>query len=157
MTLVTRKPANRRRTVYHNGFDRLFDDFFRGDFPFAAFENGNRKGNPGVNILETEKDFQLEFAVPGWEKSDFNIQVEKDVLTISAELKKEEEGETEVETKVNYRRREFGRHGFKRSFQLPDHVTVDGIDAKYHNGILTVSLPKEVQAETELKRTIEVA
>lgn len=156
MTLVTAKPVNRRRSAYNNGIDRLLDDFFRMDFPFNALENGAKKAHPAVNILETEKDFQLEFLVPGWEKSDFNIQLEKDVLTVSAEVKKED-GETKVEDGVTYRRREFGRNDFKRSFQLPENVKVDGIDAKYNNGILTVILPKEDKPEAELTRTITVA
>ncbi|MCB0632945.1 MAG: Hsp20/alpha crystallin family protein [Saprospiraceae bacterium] len=157
MALITAKPVNRKRAGYNNGMDRLFNDFFRMDFPLADFEKSTRKVQPAVNILETEKDFQLEFVAPGWEKSDFNIQLEKDVLTVSAEVKQEEEGETKVESGVTYRRREFGRFGFKRSFQLPENVQVDGIDAKYANGILTVVLPKEEKPEAELTRTIEVA
>lgn len=157
MTLVTAKPANRRRSAYNNGLDRLFEDFFRSDFPFAAFDNGNKKFRPAVNILETENAFQLEFVVPGWEKSDFNIQVEKDVLTVSAAIEKVEEGETKTENKVTYRRKEFGRQAFKRSFQLPENVKVEAIDAKYHNGILSVNLPKEETPEAALTKTIEVA
>lgn len=153
MTLVTAKPVNRRKPTYYNGFDRLFDDFFRFDVPNVAVKT---KGRPAVNILESEKDFQLEFLVPGWEKSDFRIQVEKNVLTVEAEVKKAEQTEETKENEFTYRRREFGKNNFKRSFEIPETVNAEAIDAKYVNGILTLTLPKIAEAEAKLVRTIEI-
>lgn len=153
MTLVTAKPANRRKPVYYNGFDRLFDDFFRFDLPNGTTKG---KGHPAVNILEGEKDFQLEFLVPAWEKSDFRIQVEKDILTVEAEVKKAEIKEETKENAPTYRRREFGKNNFKRSFQIPETVNTEAIDAKYVNGVLTLTLPKREEAATKPVRTIEI-
>lgn len=153
MTLVTAKPVNRRKPVYYNGFDRLFDDFFRFDIPGTPV---NAKGRPAVNILETEKDFQLEFLVPGWEKSDFQIQVEKNVLTVAAQVVKEASQEEKKEDTVSFRRREFGKNDFKRSFEIPETVDAEAIDAKYVNGILTLTLPKRPEAEVNPVRTIEI-
>ncbi|PHN04692.1 Hsp20/alpha crystallin family protein [Flavilitoribacter nigricans] len=152
MTLVTAKPVNRRKPVYYNGLDRLFDDFFRFDVPAAA----KGKTHPAVNILEGEQDFQLEFLVPGWEKTDFNIQVEKNILTVAAELKQAEGDQETKEAKPTYRRREFGKNNFKRSFEIPETVNAEAIDAKYANGILTLTLPKREEAEAEVARTIEI-
>lgn len=153
MTLVTSKPVNRRKPNYYNGFDRLFDDFFRFDVPNVSVKT---KGHPAVNILESEKDFQLEFLVPGWEKSDFRIQVEKNILTVEAEVKKAESPEGAKENEITYRRREFGKNNFKRSFEIPETVNAEAIDAKYVNGILTLTLPKLAEAEAKLVRTIEI-
>ena len=155
MTFVTAKPVNRRKPVFYNGLDRLMDDFFRFDIPAAT---SHAKTRPAVNILETEKDFQLEFVVPGWEKSDFRIQVEKDVLSVEAKVVKENEkdGETAQEDHPTYRRREFGKNDFKRSFQIPETVNAEAIDAKYVNGILTLTLPKIEAPETNLVRNIEI-
>lgn len=155
MTFVTAKPVRRRKQVYTNGLDRLFDDFFRFDSSTGTRSTATAK-HPAVNILEREKDFQLEFAVPGWEKSDFHIQVDKDILTVKAEVKKAEETEGTEEKEVSYRRREFQPGSFKRSFQIPETVNIEVIDAKYSNGILTLTLPKTEEEEANLVRTIEI-
>lgn len=156
MTFVTSKPVIRRKPVFYNGLDRMLDDFFRFDAPTAM---GLQNQRPAVNILETEKAFQLEFLVPGWEKSDFQIQVEKDVLTVEAQLVKnnEEDGEAVKAEGPTYRRREFGRNDFKRSFQIPETVNAEAIDAKYANGILTLTLPKVEEPEAQLVRNIEIS
>src|SRR5438105_3404807 len=79
-----------------------FDLLNRGDNGFAA---------PGANIVESDKDFKIELAVPGLEKKDFKVEIENGTLTISSE--KEEE---KKEDKENYHRREFYYHQFRRAF-----------------------------------------
>lgn len=154
MTLVTAKPVRKRKPAFYNSFDRMLDDFFRFDLP-AGKEGTRTAARPAVNILEREEDFQLEFAVPGWEKSDFRIQVEEDLLTIEAEGKTEESSKA-ADDGVTYRRREFGRNGFKRSFRIPETVNTEAIDARYLNGILTLTLPKREEVKPEPVRTIEI-
>lgn len=153
MTLVTAKPVKRRKPVYYNGFDRLFDDFFRFELPNGTAKS---KTHPAVNILEGENDFQLEFLVPGWEKSDFRIQLEKNILTVEAEVKKVDAETTAEENSLAYRRREFSKGNFKRSFEIPETVNAEAIDAKYANGILTLTLPKREEAAIKKARTIEI-
>lgn len=92
---------------------------------------------PAVNISETESNFHLDFKVPGYEKENFKITLENDLLNISAEIKKEEN----VQEK-NYSRREFYLQSFKRSFKMPENIDVDKMEAKYENGILFVNIPK---------------
>ena len=70
-------------------------------------------------------------------------------------MKKVEETTDKQENGTTYRRREFGRNSFQRSFQLPDSVNAEAIDAKYHNGILTLTLPKR-EEEVKVARTIEI-
>jgi len=151
MALVSANPVRRKRPVNNQSFDRLFDNFFGFDLPVLAGTVKTKK-HPAVNILETENGFQLEFMVPGWEKSDFQIQVEKDVLTVAAAVEKEET----QENGVTYRHREFGKNGFKRSFQIPETVNAEAIDAKYENGILTLNLPKLEEAKVNPVRTIDI-
>lgn len=154
MTFVTARPNHKRKTTFYNGFDRLLDDFFRADFPHSTVGKANYTQHPAVNILETDKDFQLEFLTPGWEKSDFQIHVEKDILTVSAETPKKEET---AENKSTWRRREFGRKDFKRGFRLPETVSTETIDARYLNGVLTLTLPKREENKTTSARRIEIA
>ena len=107
---------------------------------------------PSTNILETEQDYQLEVAVPGFSKEDFKINLEKDVLTISSEKEKEEKNEAKVEQ--SFVMREFSRCNFSRSFSIPEAIDKDSIKAEYQNGILMITLPKK--EVVKVKKEIEV-
>jgi len=131
-------------------FPSLMSEIFKPDW-FGGLENGNRN-IPAVNIKENEKDFELELAVPGREKEDFEIEINENVLTISTESKAEENVEKE-----NYTRREFVYSSFKRAFTLPETVDEDSIKANYDNGILKFTLPKKAEALPKPKRMIELS
>jgi len=130
-------------------FPSLVTDFLSPDW-FGGVDNWNTSG-PAVNIRENTDGFELELAVPGGKKDDFKIEVENDVLTISSEVKSENE-----ETKENYTRKEFIYASFKRAFTLPETVESSKIDAKYKDGILRVALPKKEEALPKPKRLISV-
>jgi HSP20 family protein len=102
--------------------------------------------------MENEKDYELELAVPGRKKEDFNIEIDKDVLTISSEIKYEDEAKEE-----NYTRREFGFSSFKRAFTLPETIDSDKIEANYEDGLLKFVLPKKEEALPKPKRMIELS
>lgn len=149
MTLVNVKPVvtNKR---YASTFDRMFDDFFRTDFPVTASGVGV-KNRPNVNVLETNDGFRIEVAAPGLEKGDFQLNVEKDVLTIAA---KKETQQVEGE---KVRKQEFSYGEFKRTFRLPETIDTNAIEATYQNGILNVTLAKREEAKEQPVRKIEIA
>src|SRR6185437_8162780 len=97
---------------------------------------------PAVNISENKERFEVSLAAPGMKKADFNIDVERNTLTISAETKAEKEEKDE-----RYTRKEYSYSSFSRSFTLPEGVNKDKIDASYDNGVLTLSLPKTEDAK----------
>ena len=106
---------------------------------------------PAVNVRETEKAFEIEMAVPGFDKKDIQVEVDKDVLTISSsreESKAEESGEV--------RRTEFSYGHFERSFNIPEDANTDAIKAKTENGILYVELPKK-EEKVSVRKMIKVA
>mgnify|MGYP001095616126 CR=1 FL=1 len=108
---------------------------------------------PEVNVKESDNAFEIEMAVPGMKKDDFNIKLENNMLTISSE-KKEEKKEGEGQ----YARREFSYQSFQRSFSLPENlVDSDKIDATYHDGILQLMLPKREHARPRAKRSIKIS
>lgn len=116
---------------------------------------GTEKWNtsiPAVNIKDNTEGFELELAVPGMKKDDFTVEIDNDVLTISSELKTENE-----ESKENYTRKEFSYSSFKRAFTLPETVDGSKIDAKYEDGVLKLTLPKKQEALPKPKRLIEIA
>lgn len=110
------------------------------------FDNGFEKtlSVPAVNISETDEKFNVSVAAPGMKKDDFKIDLEGDVLTISAE--KEETNEDK-----RFNRREYNYSSFYRSFTLPQDVKIDEIEAKYEDGVLNIELPKSVPAKKPSK------
>lgn len=107
---------------------------------------------PPVNVKENEKDFELELAVPGRKKEDFNVEIDNGVMTISAEQKSENTVSDE-----NYTRKEFGYSSFKKSFTLPKTVNTEQINASYEDGVIKFVLPKKEEALPKPKRMIEIA
>jgi HSP20 family protein len=139
MTLVK---FNRR--PFDRSFNNLVDDFF-SDLPVFKGDDIKRelKGLVPVNITENEKSYNIEVVAPGFEKADFKVTVDDQILTIAADKKSEttEENKKQIRKEYNYR-------SFKRSFTLDEKTDAAGIDAKYVNGVLTLNLPKKEEVKT---------
>jgi len=122
----------------------IFNDFFK---PWDRWfdTNGGSWPNmvtvPAVNIMEKQDHFEITLAAPGMKKDDFNIDVEGNLLTISAETEQKKDEKDERRT-----RQEFNYTSFSRAFTLPDGVQKDKIDASYENGLLKLNLPKTEEA-----------
>lgn len=132
----------------------VFDDMFRTDwFGDNSMMSNIGRNVPAVNIHEDENSFKVEVAAPGKSKKDFNIEVENNVLTISAEEKHENET---TDANGRYTRKEFSYSNFRRVFTLPDIVDSDKIDANYKDGVLNISVPKKEEAKAKGKRLISI-
>lgn len=134
-------------------FPSLLSDFFDNSrfFGNRFFEREFNDSLPAVNIKEDNKQFDIEFAAPGFSKNDFKIDVENDVMTVSAEKKEEKNEENK-----RFTRREFSYNTFSRSFTLPQSVNADKIDAKYTDGVLHLQVPKKEEVKTQPKKQIKV-
>ena len=137
-----------RNKPFEGNFNNLMDDFFA---PFASIykddhQTGHLKQAVPVNILETEGSYLLEVVAPGWEKQDFKIALDKNLLTIEAERKAEAESKG-----VKHLRKEYSFRSFKRSFTVDEKIDTENIDAKYQNGVLTLNLPKKVEVKASAK------
>jgi HSP20 family protein len=128
-------------------FNIFMDDFFTG-IPSILREDATANVKPAVpvNIKETANGFLIDLLAPGFEKEDFKISLEKNILTISAEKKNETTEENEKQI-----RREFRTQSFNRSFTINELVDAQQIVAKYLNGILTVNLPKKAEVKPPVK------
>lgn len=132
------------------------DDFFdnrtlvRNMLP-PTFWNG-RTSEPSLNIKETDDDFEIELAAPGFAKKDFEVTIDDGFLNISVEKESSEEDKED-----NYTRREFSYSSFERSLQLPESVKQEEIKAKYNDGILSFKLTKKEEAKKRTPKVIEVA
>ena len=134
---------------------RSFMPFYIPDFFEDSLLPVLSKGNsfkPAVNIREDDKNYVLDFAIPGIDKKDLKIDMNEDTLTISSETKNETE-----ENKDDYRRKEFSYTSFSRSFNIPENVNREKIEANYKDGILTVSLPKQEVDKSKVQRKIEIS
>ncbi len=134
-------------TILKNNPVSVFDELLN-QFP-NTWGRDTQNGYPtaSVNIHETDDAFHLELNAPGRNKTDFAIEVNKGLLTISYE-KKEETSEQNYKTV----RREFTYRSFKRSFSLDDKINTDGIEARYENGVLKLLLPKKEEVKITPKQ-----
>jgi HSP20 family protein len=135
-------------------YKRSYNPFLSNLFDDNLFYGSTSKSSslPAVNIRENEKSFALELAVPGMNKSDFKIEVNDDVLTVSSEVKNEVN-----EEKEGYKRKEFSYTSFCRSFYLPENVKVEDIKASYKDGILNVEIPKDKEEKISKNREIAIS
>jgi len=116
------------RTLDNIGyFDSLLNDVFR-----SSYVNQNVRTQPPANIVKSETGFQVDIAAPGLSRSDFNISVEDNILTVS--VKSESKQEKQI-------KKEFDFLNFSRSFVLSKDTTADRISASYNSGILSLEIP----------------
>ena len=145
--------ANRNSNQTFPNMSNWLEDIFNRDLPSVFTSNFNTGITlPKVNIKETADAFIVEMAVPGLKKSDFQIDLDNEILAISTEIKEELENKEE-----HYTRREFGYSSFKRTFTLPESVNDEKINARYENGILTILLPKKEEAKQKPARSIKIS
>ncbi len=135
----------------HNPMSKSFDGFvkdFFNDFPTAVGKSLREDvlHFPPVNIIDTPDSYEVELIAAGMSKEDFKVNLENNVLTISAQKQEEEKKEDE---KVI--RREFSKRSFSRSFTIDEKIESENISAKYENGVLHLSLPKREIAKAVKK------
>jgi HSP20 family protein len=134
----------------------LLNDFFMDDWFDSSIRNWRSSGAtlPQVNVRETNDEFIIDVAAPGMNRDDFKVELDNNILSISAEL--ENKNET-FDQNNKFTRREFNYQSFQRSFSLPE-TKVEGskISAKYKDGILYVTVPKREEAKIKPARQITV-
>lgn len=142
MTLVRYNRPN--KNMMSRNFSDIMDEFFND-----VVRTNQDSFVPGIDISETDDQFLISAELPGMNKDDIEISLDNRRLSISGERKfqKEEDGKKfhRVETRYG---------SFNRSFQLPDNVDEESIEASYENGLLNISIDK---AEDKVKKKIEIS
>jgi len=131
----------------NNVFPSLINEFFNDDFGMNFLNRSHSV--PSVNSLENNDSFEIDLAVPGMKKEDFNIELNDKVLVISSETSNTMEND-------KMRLNEFNFSSFQRSFRVPDSVDLDKIKANYKNGILKIKLPKRKESISKPSRVINI-
>ena len=147
-----RRPQRGLRTgypVFGRDIESLFDRAFgRPEAPAPAAED-NRAAwlKPHVDVREADSDYTVTAELPGLDEKELKVELNDGSLTIEGEKKAERDDDSGDFHVVE---RSFGT--FKRTFQVPEDVNVDGIDAAFKNGVLTVVLPKKEEAKKAIKK-----
>jgi len=124
--------------VLQDRMNRLFEDAghgWRNSEPSAT-----TAWSPAVDIFETEGEIVVKAELPGMERKDITLSLEKNVLTLKGERRFDKETKEE-----NYHRVERAYGGFSRSFSIPATVDDEKIRADYKDGVLKIILPKKEQ------------
>jgi len=148
---------------FHDEMDRLFDRFAGGigmpmlrrwfdATPSWTYESSFSFPNPAVDVTEDDKAYKVTAELPGLEEKDVNVTVAGGMLTIKGEKTYEKDNK---DKKNHVTERAYG--SFERSFTLPDGVDADKIAAEIAKGVLTVTLPKTVQAAKQQKIEVKKA
>lgn len=144
-TMTGRTPSGTRQlSTLRDEMDRLFEDLMRT----PARSRQGTVLRPAANIVETEKNYEIELELPGFDREDITVTVEQGVLTVSGQRPSEREASDRT---YHLRERSTGR--FSRSFSLPSSVDPDQVSARFEDGVLNIDLPKQEKART---RKIEV-
>lgn len=147
MTLVKFNSDNsNKKNGLMTGFNDVFDSIFNDTF----FSDRMVSRVPAANISESKDHYHVELAAPGLRKEDFRINLERNLLNISVELSAQES-----QQERSFNKREFSYSSFVRSFTLPDSADVQGIEAKYQEGVLCINIPKKEEAKMQ-SRQIEI-
>lgn len=142
--------------VRHRNIDSIFEDQRRRLFGDHTLRPEQELSIPSANVTEFDEEekagYLIELAAPGYDKTDFHIDVHEEVLTVKADLQ-----EDRLRTHDSFNRREHNYHSFSRSWSLPEGVDEENINATYRNGILDIFIPvlKPV-AQTRTPRRISV-
>ena len=97
---------------------------------------------PNANVTKEEEGYRIDLAIPGYDRDDIDITVKDDVLAVEANISNDSQS--------NYKK-EFSVTSFKRQWTLPKSTDIEGIDASYKNGILSLSIPSMKESCRKVK------
>ena len=137
MTNIVFKPLCKHPS---NDFNRVLGGLFNSPLHSLMDEKKTVTSPVYANVKETEQEYSISLAVPGYEKSEIEIFLDKSKLTIKG--KKATNGEVKFST------REFDFSNFERTFYLPENVQTEKIEARSENGILNIHIPKMNKKKT---------
>jgi HSP20 family protein len=130
----------------NNGLNNIFNLFNENLYDWDYLLNNKLSNSYSTNIKESEKNYQIEFQVPGFKKEDIEINIEDNILKISGNVENSKEDEN-----IKYNRREFYKKSFAKSYHIPDDVNEDSIKAECKDGILTINIDKKELQEPKKK------
>jgi HSP20 family protein len=125
-------------------FSTDLNDLFQGLLvrPVRLDTNGGRQLSMKIDVTQDDKSYQVSAEMPGVKKEDIHVEVDGNLVSISAEVKKEKE--EKKDERVIQSERYYGK--LARSFTLEHEIDESGVDAQYGDGVLKLKLPKSTKS-----------
>ena len=143
------------RDTFLTPFDKMFDSIVESQYPDITKSVGAKpfagSAYPKVNVYEYDDKVGIVAEIPGLDKKQLNVEVEEGILTISGE-----KHNTFEDDGAKVLRRELKQSSFKRSFELGEQLDGENIDARFKDGVLTVSIPK-IEPEKPKKTFVKIS
>ena len=149
--ILDRNPFNPLQTV-QSRIDDIFDNAFSDLYYHADRNQSNNYFFPAINFSETDDAFNVTVETPGVDKKDIKLEVQDNHLVISGEKNHESSG-SDKNNKVHYSESCYG--SFYRSIVLPNNIDPKNVDAKFNNGVLTITIAKS-NKNSEDTKSIEI-
>jgi HSP20 family protein len=140
---------------WNRTLEGMVDSFWEN---FGLSPHGTRErqlGNfsPRLDVEENEKEYLISAELPGMDEKDIDLSIDNNMLTVKGDKKEEKEGK---QGDYHLVERHYG--SFSRSFELPEGIDAEKVEAHFKKGVLRISLPKTPQAQKEVKKiTIKAA
>ena len=146
MTLIKRN--------INNLVPSLWNDLLEKEWPLMPGLATVHGTNAPVNVKENQDKFSLEILTPGFNKEDFKIDLDNNMLSVSVEKKNEV---LDAKSDEKYTRNEFSFHSFSKVFTMPESVDTEKMNATYNNGVLSIDIPKREEAKAKPIKSIKIS
>lgn len=146
MVNIVRWTPRTRLSHEPRSMERLFDEVWRDLWNTAPVQHESDTARPvrrpAMDVIEHDEGLTIQIDLPGLSPEQVQVEIESDLLTISGER-----DTTQEQDKGHFYTRERIAGAFKRSLRLPDTFDTAQAEATFHNGVLTLALPKRPESQ----------
>lgn len=121
--------------------DEIFNQIVKNNFPERP---SKPEGNIAIDIWEKDNNLFIRASMPGIDPKNIEVSIEDYVLNLSGEVEEVQESEG-----TEWLRREVRRGAFSRSIRLPENVNLKKVEAKFQNGMVTISIPRKEEVKVK--------
>jgi HSP20 family protein len=147
--MYTTKNHRKNSTDLFPQIDRVLNEIFNTSINHFVDEKQMDYSQPKANVIEFKDRFVIDLMVPGMSKEDVKLNVDKYILTISADK--------QLENDLKYKLAEFKYGKFERKFKLPNNIDISKLSAELKHGILSITLHKRKEDIDNGPRDIEIS
>lgn len=150
----------REPDLYFDSIHQELNNFLRDTLLSSHFANPlnikkNSMWRPAIEVKQNKENYTVKVQLPGINKDDIEIEIDNDFMTITAEIQEEKEEKDESEKNAKYHTSEFRYGKYQRTISFDQPVKGADATAKYKNGVLKITIPKQ-NTEDYKPRKIEI-
>ncbi|MGN0031953.1 MAG: Hsp20/alpha crystallin family protein [Candidatus Gastranaerophilaceae bacterium] len=150
--LIVREPELYFDSIHQELDNFLRDTFFSHTFghPLNIIKNVTLR--PAIEVIQNKENYKVKVQLPGIKKDNIDVEIDNDFMTITAETHEEKEEKQETEHNARYHTSEFRYGKYQRTISFDQPIKAEEADAKYKDGILTVTIPKQKVEDSKPKK-----